>query len=136
MQVTSHYKVYNGYIIRLYGITQDSETKNYMMVLLYAEDGSLRNYLNTNTLSWYDKIWNLRRITIGLNSIHRNELVHRDLHIGNILHVGNVFLACITDMGLCKPADYTNNTKNKNDVFGVLPYVAPEILRGQNYTKA
>ncbi|POG82136.1 kinase-like domain-containing protein, partial [Rhizophagus irregularis DAOM 181602=DAOM 197198] len=37
-------------------------------------------------------------------------------------------------MGLCKPADYKENTKNK--VYGVLPYIAPEVLRGQNYTKA
>ncbi|PKB93359.1 hypothetical protein RhiirA5_441500, partial [Rhizophagus irregularis] len=32
--------------IRLYGITQDPETKDYMMVLDYAESGSLRHYLN------------------------------------------------------------------------------------------
>ena len=38
-------------------------------------------------------------------------------------------------MGLCKPADY-NNKNTKKSIYGVLPYVAPEILRGQNYTKA
>src|SRR6266496_5374700 len=27
------------------------------------------------------------------------------------------------------------NTSN-NKIYGVLPYIAPEILRGQNYTKA
>ena len=35
-------------------------------------------------------------------------------------------------MGLCKPAD----DESKNNTYGVLPYIAPEILRGQNYTKA
>ena len=41
-------------------------------------------------------------------------------------------------MGLCKPADYNKleNLNNNNNVYGVLPYIAPEILRGQNYTKA
>ena len=137
MQITFHHKVYEGYgsIVRLYGITQDPETKNYIMVLYYAENGSLRNYLNLNTLSWEDKLFSLLIIAHGLNKIHNNELTHRDLHIGNILSYTH--LSCvITDMGLCKPADYKNNTKNKNDIFGVLPYVAPEILRGQNYTKA
>src|SRR5207249_8209828 len=44
---------------------------------------------------------------------------------------------CITDMGLCKPADYNKlENTNNNNVYGVLPYIAPEILRGQNYTKA
>ncbi|CAB5377460.1 unnamed protein product [Rhizophagus irregularis] len=36
-------------------------------------------------------------------------------------------------MGLCKPANY--NGEN-NMMYGVLPYLAPEILRGQNYTQA
>jgi serine/threonine protein kinase len=36
-------------------------------------------------------------------------------------------------MGLCKPADYDDTKKS---IYGVLPYVAPEILRGQNYTFA
>ena len=40
-------------------------------------------------------------------------------------------------MGLCKPADYNKlENTNNNKIYGVLPYIAPEILRGQNYTKA
>src|SRR3954453_7386626 len=39
-------------------------------------------------------------------------------------------------MGLCKPADYNALETIKNHTYGVLPYIAPEILRGQNYTKA
>ncbi|RIA83035.1 hypothetical protein C1645_834436 [Glomus cerebriforme] len=51
-------KNYMMNIIKLYGITQDPETKNYMMVLDYAKNGNLRNYLDTyyNKLSWEDKI--------------------------------------------------------------------------------
>src|SRR5205809_1847352 len=62
------------------------------------------------------------------------ELIHRDLHIGNVLKFASVRITNITDIGLCRPADY-NNTNNDN-LYGVLPYIAPEILRGQNYTKA
>uniref|UniRef100_U9T742 Protein kinase domain-containing protein n=1 Tax=Rhizophagus irregularis (strain DAOM 181602 / DAOM 197198 / MUCL 43194) TaxID=747089 RepID=U9T742_RHIID len=39
-------------------------------------------------------------------------------------------------MGLCKPANYNELENAKNNIYGVLPYIAPEILRGQNYTKA
>ncbi|RIA91641.1 kinase-like domain-containing protein [Glomus cerebriforme] len=139
-EIASHHKIVgnhnyiNNSIVRLYGITQDPETKNYMMVLEYAEDGSLRNYLDKSydTLSWENKFSVLCFIAIGLTKIHDKELIHRDLHIGNILY--NLDYACITDMGLCKPADY--NTLENKRVYGVLPYIAPEILRGQNYTKA
>ncbi|RIA82881.1 kinase-like domain-containing protein, partial [Glomus cerebriforme] len=122
-------------IIGFYGITQDPETKNYMMVLTYAENGSLRNYLdlNYNKLSWKSKIRYLLFIASGLVCIHEKELIHRDLHTGNILHKGRLY---ITDMGLCKPADYNVLENTKNNIYGNLPYIAPENLQGHNYTKA
>src|SRR5256886_2504111 len=139
LQITLHHKINTFSIIKLYGITQDPETKNYIMVLGYADNGSLRNYLDTNydKLSWETKFLNLWNIAFGLHHIHEKELIHRDLHIGNILSFSYTTTR-ITDMGLCKPADYNKleNTNNNNNVFGVLPYLAPEILRGQNYTKA
>ncbi|RIA88800.1 kinase-like domain-containing protein [Glomus cerebriforme] len=39
-------------------------------------------------------------------------------------------------MGLCKPADYIASENTKKNVYGVLPYISPEILRGQDYSKA
>ncbi|GBC11175.1 kinase-like domain-containing protein [Rhizophagus irregularis DAOM 181602=DAOM 197198] len=137
-EIMSHNKggIDNNFIVRFYGITQDPETKNYMMVLNYAEDGSLRNYLDKeyNKLNWDKKIVHLRYIIDGLKCIHEKELVHRDLHIGNILKFKHKI--AITDMGLCKPANYKTLENTNNNIYGVLPYVAPEILRGQGYTKA
>ena len=111
------------------------------MVLDYAENGSLRNHLDKeyDKLSWETKFHYLLRIAVGLYYIHEKELIHRDLHIGNILsspYTPKLIYAYITDMGLCRPADYNKlENTNKNKIYGVLPYIAPEILRGQNYTK-
>jgi len=55
-------------------------------------------------------------------------LTHRDFHSGNILNkkTSKKDVQCyITDLGLCKPA---NETSQEDKVFGVLPYVAPELL--------
>ncbi|GET01588.1 kinase-like domain-containing protein [Rhizophagus clarus] len=83
-EITLHYKV-NLYkcIIKLYGITQDPESKDYIMVLDYAENGNLRNYLDAHysILSINDKINYLHSIAHGLQDIHKIELIHRDLHI-------------------------------------------------------
>jgi serine/threonine protein kinase len=38
----------------------------------------------------------------------------------------------ISDMGLCKEVSDTN----KVEIYGVMPYMAPEILRGSPYTQA
>ncbi|EXX56358.1 Tpk3p [Rhizophagus irregularis DAOM 197198w] len=135
-EIALHNKVdNNSFIIKLYGITQDPKTKNYMMVLEYAVNGSLRDFLNENNeLDLKIKINYLYNIASGLENIHGNEIIHRDLHTGNVLK--NYETILITDMGLCKPADYKPSENAKNNIYGVLPYIAPEILRGQSYTKA
>src|SRR5581483_3493158 len=123
------------HIINCYGITKDPETNNFMMVMEYAKDGSLRLSLNKifNSMSWSYKFYILSDIARGLSNIHKKRLIHQDFHSGNILHNGIVFY--ITDLGLCRPADEKSEKYNKN-VYGVLPYVAPEVLRGKKYTQA
>jgi len=63
-------------------------------------------------------------IIYGLENIHRNNLIHKNLHLGNIL-IGNLIVAYLSDLGLCRPA---------NEV--AIPYTAPEILCGKPYTMA
>src|SRR6266542_2907058 len=42
----------------------------------------------------------------------------------------------IIDLGLCKPISDLQDSNKKNDIYGVLPYMAPEILRNKPYTPA
>ncbi|CAB4435068.1 unnamed protein product [Rhizophagus irregularis] len=138
-EITLHYKVNDllNSVIKFYGITQDPKTKNYIMVMNFAENGSLRKFLDESyrKLNWYDKINCLWIIAYGLNLFHKNELIHRDFHIGNILYKSQTRIY-ISDMGLCRPANYNTSEISKNSIYGNLPYMAPEILQRQNYTKA
>jgi len=99
----------------------------------YIENGSMSQYLksNYNELDLYDKLSLLRYILQGLKDIHNKGFVHKDLHSGNILNY-NKTNCYITDLGLCKPVDDQDEKK----IHGVLPYVAPEVLRGKTYTKS
>ncbi len=101
----------------------------------YAEDGSLRkNLQNIFKSKWIVKLRKLQEIISGLSIIHQQELVHCDFHPGNILNQQNRL--SISDLGLCKPVQYFQSLSRKNDIYGVLPFVAPEILRGKPYTTA
>jgi len=103
----------------------------------YAESGSLRHNLNNifNSMDWNDKLSILRQIMCGLNQIHDNKLIHHDFHCGNILNCyGN--RTYITDLGLCQPANEKPSQNDEKNIYGVLPYVAPEVLRGKTYTQA
>src|SRR5947199_8350851 len=48
-------------IIRCYGITKKSETDNFIMVMEYMNNGSLRQHLNNNfnSLDWTSKLQHL-----------------------------------------------------------------------------
>ncbi|RIB11027.1 kinase-like domain-containing protein, partial [Gigaspora rosea] len=106
---------------------------NYMMVMKYAEQGSLRKLLDSkyNDLSWRHKIDNLYYIAKGLAAIHRANLVHKDFHSGNIVNE-NMYSSYITDFGLCRPVSQDSSSE---EIFGVLPYIAPEVLYGKKYTE-
>ncbi|RGB26479.1 kinase-like domain-containing protein, partial [Rhizophagus diaphanus] len=58
---------------------------------------------------------------------------HKDFHSGNILEGGSFY---VSDLGMCQPANNKNKSDKKKGVYGVLPYMAPEVLRGYQYTKA
>ncbi|CAB5376958.1 unnamed protein product [Rhizophagus irregularis] len=105
----------DDYILKIYGISQNPNTKDYIIVLQYAK---------------------------GLKKIHKNKIVHHNFHTGNILlsfidycsiesenHIGNIY---VSDMGSCEEISNIDETK----FYGVMPFVAPEVLKGKPYTQA
>ncbi|PKY27669.1 kinase-like protein [Rhizophagus irregularis] len=80
------------------------------------------------------------QITLSmLQTIHEKDFIHRDFHSGNILveiienesYKFDQYL--IGDLGLSQPA---NNTLSRNEIYGVIPYVAPEVFKGDAFSKA
>ncbi|RIB27546.1 kinase-like domain-containing protein [Gigaspora rosea] len=82
-------------------------------------------------MKWKDKLNLLFSITSDLKAIHSQKIIHRDLHSDNILQ-DNLYSAYIADLGLSIPY-----LKQKDyEVYGVLPYIDPEVLLGKPYTTA
>ncbi|RHZ73648.1 hypothetical protein Glove_230g32 [Diversispora epigaea] len=106
----------------IYGITQDPETHSYIIILKYAEDGNLREYLkiNFNNINWKLKLLNLWDLSLKLMNIHC-----QDFHPGNILF-----------SNFKKYKENPNNPSKKN-IFDVLPHNAPEVMNDvEEYAKA
>jgi len=97
----------------------------------YMKDGSLHDYLakEFKNLKWKDKVRILLDIINGLKKIHEQNIIHHDLHSGNILQAYSSFIA---DLGLSISVGQSS-TSNKNNIYGVLPYIAPEVLNGKPY---
>ncbi|GES87604.1 kinase-like domain-containing protein [Rhizophagus clarus] len=117
--------------LKLYGITRDPKTKEFIMIMQFADEGNLRSILssNFNNISWHDKIKYLCQSAIDLKNLHSMGFFHKDFHSGNILNLDNE--SYISDFGLSGPS---NEQKSDNKIYGVLPYIAPEVLNGEPYT--
>jgi len=105
------------------------------MVIIYSSEGDLKKFLlkNFSELNFRDKIKQLALIANTLSKIHYQDLVHKDFHSGNILirEDEGVFSPFVADLGLSRPAN--ENVQEK--IYGVLPYVAPEVLMNKPYTQ-
>ncbi|PKK75093.1 kinase-like protein [Rhizophagus irregularis] len=97
--------------INFYGLTKNPDTLNYMVVMNYANQGNLRG---------------------NLTKLHMNGLIHCDFHDGNILNHDKDKIY-ISDLGLSR---YVKSFLKNNDIYGVMTFMAPEILRGNSYTPA
>ncbi|RIB21612.1 kinase-like domain-containing protein, partial [Gigaspora rosea] len=121
--------------LKCFGISKDKVSGKYVLVMEYAQCGSLRQNLHIiSKMNWKDKLNLLQCIASDLQIIHSHDLIHRDLHSGNIFQA-DLKSAYIADLGLSMSANIM--LKSKSDgVFGILPYIAPEVLEGNQYTTA
>ncbi|KAG9306940.1 hypothetical protein G9A89_004039 [Geosiphon pyriformis] len=151
----------SAYISHLIGITQNPETFEYGTVMNFASGGDLRKYLRKNfhSTSWDVKLEIARAIAYGLKEMHSVGMIHRDLHSGNILQYdqSESSTTAIGDLGLCQTTNKeiinsgtktaittadneTLNSKTRTGgnkgIFGVIPYIPPEVLRGEEFTTA
>ncbi|RHZ88272.1 hypothetical protein Glove_24g7 [Diversispora epigaea] len=117
----------NKYVLPIFGITQDPKTKEYAIVLRYMKNRNLIDFLQQNKkLPWKEQ---------GLKTIHSKGFIHCDLHPGNLMiteaHDSSKFIR-LGDLGLCRPV----NEISSSGTYGVLPYIAPEVMNKNQYTQA
>ncbi|CAB5392262.1 unnamed protein product [Rhizophagus irregularis] len=122
-----------------FGVTKDP-TSCFMFVMKYYENDNLFSYIEETMgiLCWRDIVEMLWSISAGLNFIHEHNLVHGHLHGGNILEENeiNSIDAKITDTGLHGPVDNSMTSMPSQQIYGVIPFVAPEIFDENVLTKA
>ncbi|CAB4488350.1 unnamed protein product [Rhizophagus irregularis] len=84
--------IFHDNIISFYGITisdqenQNDNVKKYLLVMEYADGGSLCNYLKENfeKLIWEDKFKFAYQLASAVSCLHDEDIIHRDLHSNNL----------------------------------------------------
>ncbi|GET02104.1 kinase-like domain-containing protein [Rhizophagus clarus] len=85
---------YHDNIISFLGISKNDT--GYIMLLEYANEGNLRDYLTKKfeSLEWEKKIRMVLDITCGLQCLHLEGIIHRDLAINNLI----LYYSCCFDL--------------------------------------
>ncbi len=121
-------------VINIYGVTQDPNTQELIIIMAYCKS-DLTHYITKDfyNISWSTKMYYLYNIIDGVARIHDTNIIHRDLHSGNILLGENHPKIC--DLGLSKSATESTDDDEDDEIYGIIPYVAPEVFQGKEYTK-
>ncbi|EXX57236.1 uncharacterized protein OCT59_023851 [Rhizophagus irregularis] len=117
-------------IIHFYGVTTNEENQ-YLMVMEYANSGTLRNYLKENfkNLTWNDKYKFAFQLVCAISCLHDEGIAHRNLHSNNVLiHQNTIKLA---DFGLSKRI---SETCQNSDSFGIIPYIDPKKFSSHSFS--
>ncbi|RHZ49228.1 hypothetical protein Glove_527g13 [Diversispora epigaea] len=132
-------RVINNYDCIDYGISKNPTTKNYIIVM-YLFDCGLHDFLNKNfwDLEWQSKVDILSLTASFLLLSHEKNLVHCNLYSGNILMNYNFdLLDLVIDLGLYKLENglILDSDHKYNETYGSIPYIPPEVLRGNEFTR-
>ncbi|RIB20921.1 kinase-like domain-containing protein [Gigaspora rosea] len=124
-------------INQIYGFTKDPNDERCYLVLQYANEGNLREYLKKKfkLLKWNDKLRIAKEIAQGIKYLHENNIIHKDLNSKHILiNNGEMMLSDFGISKLLSQAEISTNIMDQG--LPALPaYIDPKYLNDQSYIR-
>ncbi|XP_065196058.1 ankyrin repeat domain-containing protein 50-like [Sycon ciliatum] len=120
-------------VLTIIGYCQDID--GHAIVTDLLERGSLQDVLHDATLdlSWKRRIEMLQHASLGMQYLHKCQLLHRDLKSGNLL-VGANFNVQVADFGMTKVRQHT--VTMTTNFRGTPAYIAPETFDTKSHSEA
>ena len=120
-------KLHNPFLVNMVFSFQDTDNLYLIMDLLLG--GDLRYHLNkSETFNEIQLKFILSCVISGLDYLHINNIIHKDIKPENLVFDTNGYLH-ITDLGISKVYHEENNKENS----GTPGYMAPEVLFNKNH---
>lgn len=116
-------------IVQFLGIYYPSKDAKLPWLVMEKMDCSLTEYLSVHQpteVSFQTRISILHNISLGLQYLHVQDIIHRDLSSNNVL-LTKQLVAKIADLGVAKVID-PNRTKSHTQAPGTVAFMPPEAL--------
>ena len=85
--------------------------------------------LNNEKIDTFDILRWSKQILQGIDFLHRNKIIHRDLRASNIFINGKSLV--LGHLGLAKS---TRELKSSQNYFANLSYASPEVINRENHS--
>ncbi len=131
-EVRLTHKIHHENVVRTFDFGQDANTLFYTMEYLSGE--SLEGFIREGGITVAAVMRIATQLLRGLAAVHAVGVIHRDLKPANII-VSPTGGLKITDFGVAR-VSAAPATLFATDVLGTVAYVAPEILKGGQPTRA
>uniref|UniRef100_A0A3P8WJB9 Protein kinase N3 n=1 Tax=Cynoglossus semilaevis TaxID=244447 RepID=A0A3P8WJB9_CYNSE len=121
------------FLVNLHGCFQTSDHVCFVMEYLPGGDLMIHIHNNVFTEAQTRSVFYSACVVLGLEFLHLNKIIYRDLKLDNLLMDSDGFVK-ITDFGLCKEGiGFGDRTST---FCGTPEFLAPEVLTDDNYTRA
>ncbi|XP_029920550.1 serine/threonine-protein kinase N2 isoform X2 [Myripristis murdjan] len=119
------------FLVNLHGCFQTAD--HVCFVMAYSPGGDLMTHIHTSIFTEKQTRFYSSCVLLGLEFLHLNKIVYRDLKLDNLLMDADGFVR-IADFGLCKEGmGYGDRTST---FCGTPEFLAPEVLTDNNYTRS
>ncbi|CAL8247894.1 unnamed protein product [Merluccius merluccius] len=102
-------------------------------VMDYSPGGDLMIHIHQHPFSLDQTRFYSACVVLGLEFLHQNKIIYRDLKLDNLLMDADGFVR-ITDFGLCKEG--MGHGDRTSTFCGTPEFLAPEVLTDDDYTRA
>ncbi|KAM6901998.1 serine/threonine-protein kinase N2 [Lycodopsis pacificus] len=119
------------FLVNLYGCFQTAD--HVCFVMAYSPGGDLMTHIHTSIFTEEQARFYSSCVLLGLEFLHQNQIVYRDLKLDNLLMDADGFVR-IADFGLCKEG--MGHGDRTTTFCGTPEFLAPEVLTDNTYTRS
>uniref|UniRef100_A0A8C3FZA4 protein kinase C n=1 Tax=Cyclopterus lumpus TaxID=8103 RepID=A0A8C3FZA4_CYCLU len=119
------------FLVNLYGCFQTAD--HVCFVMAYSPGGDLMTHIHTSIFTEEQARFYSSCVLLGLEFLHQNQIVYRDLKLDNLLMDADGFVR-IADFGLCKEG--MSHGDRTTTFCGTPEFLAPEVLTDNTYTRS